>query len=141
MSKENKDVEKLKKQAKKTEKKVQKWVEEIQEDVVLWAMWFFSEQKIIDAIAYIPYFIGPVIAYFLWKADKTRTLHHIKYAFILAVWAIVLTLVLNSFFSGIINLAYIIASAFFGFKALRGDDVQIQIFDSIEDKLIEQVKK
>lgn len=41
--------------------------------------------NMVHALSYIPFFIGPVLMYFLGKSDKKKAMHHIKYAFLIAV--------------------------------------------------------
>lgn len=93
-----------------------------------------------SAMSYFPYFIGAVAMYFLAE-NKKSVMHHVKYSAILAVIVIALMFVLNSFFAGILNLAYWVWSAFLAFKAYKGEAVQVEILDTIEEKISDTIKK
>lgn len=97
--------------------------------------------SIVHALAYFPYFIGAVAMYFFGDSDKKAALHHIKYSFILSVAVLILLLILNSFFMSIVSLVYIGASIYLAFKAYKGEEVKLEILDTIEDKISETVKK
>jgi len=117
------------KQAKKSTKKI---VESVG---------ILENANMVHALAYLPYFIGPIAMYFLGKSNKKATMHHIKYAILMAIGVVVLYLLLNDFFSKIISLVYIVASAIFAYKAYMGENVKVEIFDTIEGKISEKIKK
>ncbi len=102
---------------------------------------FLYDAHKVHALAYFPYLIGPIVAYFFGNTDKKKAMHHIKYAALMAVGAIILIIVLNSFFAGIVNFGYWGISMYFAFKAYKGEKVQVEILDTIEDKISEKVKK
>lgn len=54
---------------------------------------------------------------------------------------IILSFVLNGFFTQILVLAYFAVSAYFAWKAYNGEEVHVEILDTIEDKISEKVKK
>ncbi len=102
---------------------------------------FFAEQKNVNAISYVPYFIGPAIAYFFSETnDRKQMMHHINYSIILAVVAVILIVLLKWFFGSIVNFSYIAASIYFGMKAYKWEEVKVEILDSIEEKISEKVK-
>lgn len=95
----------------------------------------------VHALAYLPYFIGAVSMYFLGGTDKKAALHHIKYSALIAAAVVILLLVLNSFFASVLTLVYLGASIFLAYKAYSGEAVNIEILDTIEEKISEKVKK
>ena len=97
--------------------------------------------NIVHALSYVPYFIGAVAMYFLGESDKKAAMHHIKYSALIAAAVIILTFVLNGFFIQILALAYLAGSAYLAWKAYNGEDVTIEILDTVEDKIAEKVKK
>jgi hypothetical protein len=48
---------------------------------------------------------------------------------------------LKGFFASIVNLAYWGISIYFAVKAYKGEEVTVEILDTIEGKISEQVKK
>ena len=102
---------------------------------------FLEKQSNVHAIAYIPYFIGAALAFFLGKTDKKMIMHHVKYSLILSVAAVLLLVILNGFFASLISLAYLGLSGYFGFKAYKGEAVTVEILDTIEEKISEKVGK
>jgi len=68
-------------------------------------------------------------------------MHHITRAAIIAVAVVVLYMILNEFASRLVTFAYLGASGFFAWKAYNGEDVSIEILDSVEDKINKQIKK
>jgi len=105
------------------------------------AMWVLDDANTVHALSYFPFFIGPVAMYFLWKSDKDKALHHIKYALLMAVAVLVLFMILNPFIARVVTLVYLWASGYFAFKAYNGEDVKVEIFDSVEDKISKSMKK
>jgi uncharacterized membrane protein len=97
--------------------------------------------NIVHALAYVPYLIGAVAMYFLGKSDKKSAMHHITYSALIAAAVMLLTFVLNGFFIQILALVYLVSSAYFGWKAYNGEDVTIEILDTVEDKIAEKMKK
>jgi len=102
---------------------------------------FLDNANAVHALAYFPYFIGPIAMFFLGKTDKKKAMHHIMRAAIIAVVVVVLYMILNDFVSRIVTLAYLAGSAFFAWKAYNGEEVSIEILDSVEDKINQQIKK
>lgn len=100
-----------------------------------------ENENIVHALSYVPYFIGAVAMYFLGGSDKKAAMHHIKYSALIAAAVIILTFVLNGFFIQILALGYLIGSAYLAWKAYNGEDVTIEILDTVEDKIAEKVKK
>lgn len=93
------------------------------------------------AMSYFPYFIGAVVMYFLAEERKS-IMKHIKYSAIIWVIAILLHVFLTGSLLGYFVLpVYVIASAFFAHKAYKGEKVQVEIFDSIEEKISDTIKK
>jgi uncharacterized paraquat-inducible protein A len=68
-------------------------------------------------------------------------MHHIKYSALMAAVVFILTFVLNGFFMKLVALAYLAVSAYFAWKAYNGEEVHVEILDTIEDKITEKVKK
>jgi uncharacterized membrane protein len=103
---------------------------------------FLENANTVHAIAYVPYLIGAIAMYFLGKSDKKAAMHHIIYSAILAVVAIVLWLLLLWSFLGVfIGPVYIIGSFYLAWKAYNGEDVTVEILDTIEGKITEKIKK
>jgi uncharacterized membrane protein len=102
---------------------------------------FLENANIVHALAYVPYLIGAVAMYFLGKSDKKAAMHHIKYSALIAFGVIILAFVLNGFFMKLVALGYLILSAYFAWKAYKGEDVHVEFLDTIEDKIAETVKK
>lgn len=138
--KTNKDLKKAEDKLEKSMKKAQQMGRDTLDTVEAVASGYLSEQKIVNALSYIPYGIGPVLMYFFSDADQKKTMHHIKYAVILGIGAFLLSFVLNSFFTGVLQLAYIIASGYFAFRALQWDDMHVKILDEIEDQVAKTTK-
>lgn len=141
-------TKKVKQEAKETAenvaqaaKKGAKKVEQVADSVIDTAQGVFEKQNIVNALSYIPVFIGPVLMFFLAKADKKKTMHHIKYALIIAVIYVVLTFLLNDFVKSLVSIAYLAISAYFAYQAYEGKDIKVEVFDSIEEKIQEKVKK
>jgi len=105
------------------------------------SMWVLNDANMVHALSYFPFFIGPVAMYFLWKTDKNKALHHIKYALLMAIAVVVLFMILNWFASRVVTLAYLAASGYFAFKAYNGEVVKVEIFDTVEDKISKTIKK
>jgi len=98
--------------------------------------------NLVHAMAYFPYLIGAIAMYFLGQTDKKAAMHHIKYSVIMAIIVIIAGLLLvGSLLWKFIAPAYIIGSAFLAWKAYNGEEVHIEILDTIEDKIAENVKK
>lgn len=100
-----------------------------------------EKPNMVHALAYIPYLIGPIVMFFLSKTDKKKLMHHIKYAAIIFVATILLMIVLNDVFRTILNILYIAASGYLAWKAYNGEDVQIELLDSVEEKINEKINK
>lgn len=100
-----------------------------------------EKSNVVNALSYFPYLIGAIAMYFLGESNKKEAMHHISYSAIMGVAVIVLFFVLNGFFANVVNLAYLGISAFFAYKAYNGEKVQVEILDTIEDKISEKVKK
>jgi uncharacterized membrane protein len=98
-----------------------------------------SDLNITSALSYFPYLIGALAMYFL--AEDKKTLHHVKYSAMMAVAVIVLMFILNGIASVILNFAYWGVSLFFAFKAYKGEEVKVEIFDTIEEKISEKIKR
>lgn len=101
---------------------------------------FLAQANVTSALSYFPYLIGAIAMYFLAE-DKKNTLHHVKYSAMMAVAVIVLMFVLNGFFAGVLNLAYWGVSFFFAWKAFNGEEVKVEILDSVEEKISEKINK
>jgi len=100
------------------------------------------QQNIVHALAYFPYLIGAVSMYFLGRTNKKAAMHHIVYSWIIWVAAIVGHIFLTGSILGwMIFPAYMIGSWFLAWKAYNGQDVQIEILDSVEEKISETIKK
>jgi len=99
------------------------------------------EANVVHALSYFPFFIWPVAMYFLGKTDKKKAMHHIKYALLMAVGVVILFMLLNGFVSRVVSLVYLAASAYFAYKAYMGEEVQVEIFDTVEDKIAQTMKK
>ena len=100
-----------------------------------------DEANLVHAMSYIPYGVGALAMYFLGNTEKKAALHHIKYSAMIAVAAIVCLIILNDFFWYILNLAYIVLSVYFGWRAYNGQEVEVEFLDVIEDKITETIKK
>lgn len=59
----------------------------------------------------------------------------------MAIWVVILFLLLNEFSSRIVTLIYLGASAYFAYKAYTWEIIKIDIFDTVEQKFNEKVKK
>ena len=100
------------------------------------------QQNVVHALAYFPYLIGVVSMHFLWRTNKQAAKHHIMYSLIIAVAAIIGHIFLTgSILWWMIFPAYMIGSAFLAWKAYNGEEVKIEILDSVEEKLSNSVKK
>ena len=103
---------------------------------------FLENANIVHALAYFPYLIGAISMYFLGKTNKKAAMHHIKYSAMLALVALVLIVLLRGFFAQIVSLAYLVLSGFFAWKAYNGEEVKVEILDTIEGKISEiKIKK
>jgi len=102
---------------------------------------FLENKNMVHALAYVPYLIGAISMYFLGKTDKKAAMHHIKYSALMAIGVFILYALFNDFTSRIVSLIYIGASCFFAYKAYMGEDVNVEIFDTIEEKISEKIKK
>jgi amino acid transporter len=100
-----------------------------------------DQPNMVHAMSYFPYFIGAVGMYLLWNTDKKQALHHIKYSAIIAAIAVLLMIIADDFWDYIFNVAYVIASGFFALKAYKWEKVEVEIFDVLEDKIAEKIKK
>lgn len=99
-----------------------------------------ENKNIVNALAYFPYFIGAVLMYFL-AADKKSAMHHIKYSALMATIVVIVLFIVNPFVGKIVCLAYLGVSAFFAFKAYKGQEVKVEILDTVESKISETLKK
>lgn len=97
--------------------------------------------NIVHALSYVPYLLGAVAMYFLWKSDKKATMHHIKYSVLIAIAVIILSFVLNGFFMRLVALAYLAWSAYLAWKAYNGEEINVEFLDTIEDTIAKKVKK
>lgn len=100
-----------------------------------------EKPNMVHALAYIPYLIGPIVMFFLSKTDKKNLMHHIKYAVIIFAATILLMIILNDVFRTILNILYIVASGYLAWKAYNGEEVQIEILNSVEEKFNEKINK
>lgn len=100
-----------------------------------------DQANMVHALSYIPFFIGAIAMYFLGNTDKKAAMHHIKYSLMLSIAATLLFVILSSFFGYVLNMAYIGLSVYFGLKAYKGEAVEVEILDVIEDKIQEKIKK
>ena len=100
-----------------------------------------SNTNMVHAMSYIPYFVWPIAMYFLAKTDKKTLMHHINYSLLMAVGACILFFLLKGFFANVVNMAYLVASWFFAYKAYSGEEVSVEILDTIEDKISEKIKR
>jgi len=105
------------------------------------SMGVLENENMVHALAYFPFFIGPIAMYFLGKTNKKKAMHHIKYAALIAVAVFVLFILLNEFFSKLVSLVYLVGSAYLAWKAYSGEKVTIDILDTVEEKIAEKVKK
>jgi len=118
------------KQAKKTTKQV------------VDSLWILDNANVVHTLSYIPYLVGPVAMYFLGKTDKKKTMHHISYSAIIAVAAIISGILLaGSFLGKFIVPIYFIGSGYLAWKAYNGEEVKIDLLDTVEDKISGSVKK
>ncbi|MDA9128985.1 hypothetical protein N9J72_00725 [Candidatus Gracilibacteria bacterium] len=102
---------------------------------------FLEKQENINAIAYIPYLVGPALAFFLGKTDKRMLKHHIKYSLVFFLIALILTVILADFFKGITTICYIVVSGYFAYKAYSGELIKIDVFDTVEEKIHDKMGK
>ncbi len=100
-----------------------------------------EKANMVHAMSYFPYFIGAVAMYFLGNTDKKAALHHIKYSAIVAFGICILLIILNGFFASVANGAYLILSGYFAYKAYKGEEIEVEFLDVIEDKISETIKK
>lgn len=100
-----------------------------------------SQESTTHSLTYIPYFIGPVLMFFLASSDKKKLFVHIKYSSVIALWAIVLMIMFNTFFTWVLSVAYLCLSILLAYKAYNGEKIQIDFIDSLEDKVQEKIKK
>ncbi len=100
-----------------------------------------EQANIVHALSYIPYFIGPVLMFFLAKSDKKASMHHVKYSALIAIAAVVLFILLRGFFANLVNVLYIVGSGYLAWKAYSGEEVKLEILDSVEEKISETVSK
>lgn len=100
-----------------------------------------EQENLMHALSYFPYFLGAAFVFFLGKTDKKKALHHIKYSLLISVAVVILMFILNSFFMSLLNLAYLGVSIFLALKAYKGEEIQVEILDTIEGKISEKVKK
>lgn len=71
---------------------------------------FLEKANNVHALAYVPYFVGAAVMYFLGKSDKKAAMHHIKYSAILAGIFLIIVLVANGYIQSIANVAYLVIS-------------------------------
>lgn len=101
-----------------------------------------EQENIVHALSYFPYGIGAIAMFFLGMSDKKKALQHIKYSWVLAVVAIIWHIFLTGSILGwIIFPAYILVSWYLALKAYNGEKIQIDMIDSLEDKVQEKMKK
>jgi len=102
---------------------------------------FLQKQNIVHALAYFPFFVGAISMYALAKTNKEALMHHVKYSLILSVFAVILLLLLNWYFQNIAVILYIWLSVYFAFKAFKGQAIEVEFLDVIEEKIEETFKK
>ncbi len=59
----------------------------------------------------------------------------------MAIGVIISYLLFNEKVSMLISLVYVIASGIFAYKAYMGEEVKVEIFDTIEGKISEKINK
>jgi len=97
---------------------------------------FLLKQNIVHALAYFPYGIGAISMYFLGRTNKEAAMHHIKYSALIAIAAILGHVLLSGSIIGwLIFPAYMVGTGILAWKAYNGEDVTIEILDSVEEKL------
>lgn len=102
---------------------------------------FLEQENTVHALSYFPYGIGALAMFLLGKSDKKKLMHHVKYSALIAIAVFILLFVLNGFFARLISLVYLAGSAYLAWKAYNGEEVTIEILDTVEDKISEKVKK
>lgn len=101
-----------------------------------------SREEFTHTFSYFPYFIWPVVMFFLADSDRKKLMVHIKYsaiiAFVVVVWHIVLSWSILGF---LLFPWYVWLSIWLGLKAYNWDKIQIDFIDSLEDSVQEKIKK
>lgn len=100
-----------------------------------------SQESMTHSLSYIPYFIGPIVMFFLADTNKKKLLVHVKYSAIIAWAVIILTIMLNVFFAYLLHVVYIWLSLYLWYTAYNGENIQIDFIDTLEDKVYENIKK
>ena len=104
-----------------------------------------DKPNVVHSLSYIPYGIGAILMYFLWNTDKKKAMIHIKYSAYMAIIIIVLLILLKGFFAALLSLIYLGISWVLAYKAYNGELIQIEILDTLEDKVThtigEKIKK
>ena len=95
-------------------------------------------------MSYFPYFIGAICNVFfsenLIKKQQCIILHIQLCIAVCSNGSH--SLFLNGFFANVVNLAYIGEYLhIFAYKAYNGEEVKVEILDTIEEKISEKVKK
>lgn len=92
-------------------------------------------------MSYIPYGVGALAMYFSHGNTEKKQHFIILNTLMIAVAAIVCLVIFWMTFWYILNLAYIVLSVYFGWRAYNGQEVEVEFLDVIEDKITETIKK
>lgn len=68
-------------------------------------------------------------------------MHHVNYSAIMSVGILILLIILNGFFAGVVFLLYWALSIYFAFNAYKGKEIEVEFLDVIEDKIFDVLKK
>jgi uncharacterized membrane protein len=98
-------------------------------------------EEFTHSFSYFPYFIGPLVMFFLADSDRKKLMVHIKYSSVIAFIAILCIIAMNSFFTWLVSLLYLGLSIFLALKAYSWEKIQIDFIDSLEDSVQEKLKK
>lgn len=100
-----------------------------------------DQQNITHALCYLPYFLGPILMFFFANTDKKPLMKHVYYSSMFAIIAIIFAIITSIIFSWVITLVYLWVSWFIAYKIYMWWNIQIDLFDDLEDKAKERFHK
>ena len=101
---------------------------------------FMEKENIHNTLSYFPY-IGALIMYIWKRPSKWELLRNIKYSGILAIGAILLCIILNSFFWAILHLVYLGISIFFAWKAYNEEKIRVGVLDKVLETIESMISR
>ncbi len=90
----------------------------------------------------------PLVSFFFYFAEENKSLEfkkHIKYAMVLFLWYLVISIVLRIMllwiFTPLLFIAYLIISWILWYKAYNWEKVDVEILDNIWDTIQDKINK